>query len=143
MRGAGLAWADLTRCDLTGADLYEADLRGANLSEATLAGVNLRDAIYNEGTRWPSGFDPRSHGAVLVNDPVTEYSGCRGLLVVEIASCVLGLTAGYWIGWRRQLALDWMISTVLLGAVIALVLGLIGYVTVAIVIAGLRQPYLE
>jgi uncharacterized protein YjbI with pentapeptide repeats len=58
---ADLQGADLRQADLRGADLTGADLRGAILNRATLTG-----ARYNTHTRWPSGFDPERHGAILV-----------------------------------------------------------------------------
>jgi uncharacterized protein YjbI with pentapeptide repeats len=61
LRGAVLAGADLRGADLTGKDL-----RGANLTGAWLEGANLRGALYDRSTRWPAGFDPRAHGAILV-----------------------------------------------------------------------------
>jgi len=75
-RGTNLRRADLSQTDMTKADLREADLRGANLTDANLRradltgaqldGAVLTGAIYNRDTRWPSGFRPREHGAVLV-----------------------------------------------------------------------------
>jgi hypothetical protein len=72
----GAALVDAT---LTGANLKDAELTGANLTGARLAGSNLNGARYNskpeyvpyqgkfvleEPTRWPSGFDPRTAGAI-------------------------------------------------------------------------------
>ncbi|MCC2668927.1 MAG: hypothetical protein K0Q72_1398 [Armatimonadetes bacterium] len=56
---------------LNGADLTSANLRGANLCLATLSmarlnAVDLHGARYDASTRWPDGFDPAAHGAVLV-----------------------------------------------------------------------------
>ena len=83
--------ADLVSVALTNADLQFADLRGADLREARLrvidlirpgwrtptyveatrrrlklADVILTGARYDAHTRWPVGFDPQHHGAVLV-----------------------------------------------------------------------------
>jgi uncharacterized protein YjbI with pentapeptide repeats len=49
--------------DLSGARLSGADLRFANLWDANLTGVNLDYALYDDTTRWPSGFDPKRSGA--------------------------------------------------------------------------------
>ena len=73
LEAAILADADLARSDLAGAVLRDADLRGADLTEANLReadlrgakleGANLTGALYNQGTRWPEGFDPEAAGA--------------------------------------------------------------------------------
>lgn len=55
---ANLRWADLTSSKLNGADL-----RGANLSGANLEKADLTDALYNDETIWPQGFDPTATGA--------------------------------------------------------------------------------
>jgi uncharacterized protein YjbI with pentapeptide repeats len=91
LRGAWLAravleGATLTRADLSGAQLdlaalgdvrlQGARLTGADLRGAWLAGlgssprgVDFRGALYDRTTRWPVGFDPRRHGAVLTALP--------------------------------------------------------------------------
>jgi len=50
--------------DLPAANLSGATLEGTRFDDANLAGVNLKGAIYNEKTRWPAGFDPKSMGAI-------------------------------------------------------------------------------
>lgn len=65
---AQLLGADLREADLSMADLYKADLRGANLIKADLLNANLIGSKYNRFTKWPEGFDPSAHGAVLVED---------------------------------------------------------------------------
>jgi uncharacterized protein YjbI with pentapeptide repeats len=57
--------AVLRRAGMEGADLTRADLRGADLTGADL-GADLGDARYDANTRWPAGFDPRKHGAILM-----------------------------------------------------------------------------
>jgi uncharacterized protein YjbI with pentapeptide repeats len=64
LHGAHLAGARLLRSILWAAHLEEADLQGAILGRADLHG-----ALYDRGTRWPAGFDPRAHGAILVSAP--------------------------------------------------------------------------
>ena len=59
--GAHAASASLERADLRGALLYTTNLTGANL-----AGADLTGARYDIWTRWPSGFDPAEHGAILM-----------------------------------------------------------------------------
>lgn len=78
---ARLHRSNLTRSNLSRADMFEAmlqyaDLRsavmrdtrleGADLIRAKLDGADLAGAIYDVGTRWPMGFDPKAHGANLV-----------------------------------------------------------------------------
>lgn len=63
--------ATFIACDVQGADLARADLRGAriwqcDLSSAQLDDVILAGAYFDRFTRWPTGFDPQVHGAVLV-----------------------------------------------------------------------------
>jgi hypothetical protein len=91
LQGAQLQKADLHGADLTNIDLRGADLRGADLTGAklflTLADLQggppglpvptlnearrrvspkFTGAHYDVHTRWPNGFDPQRHGAVLV-----------------------------------------------------------------------------
>jgi uncharacterized protein YjbI with pentapeptide repeats len=66
-----LSHADLRQSNLRGTDLSAADLRAADLRDADLSGANLKDAklagaTYDANTHWPAGFDPRRHGAKLV-----------------------------------------------------------------------------
>ena len=73
MRGADLHRADLRLANLAGADLRGADLREVNLRGADLRGTDLREArlhradvglsLYDDGTRWPVGYDPLAGGA--------------------------------------------------------------------------------
>jgi uncharacterized protein YjbI with pentapeptide repeats len=46
---------------VAGATLMEANLTGADLT-----GARMHGAYYDAHTRFPAGFDPRAHGAVLV-----------------------------------------------------------------------------
>lgn len=69
LKDAGLHSADLSGADLTGANLEGAGLEGANLEGANMQGSNLRgavllNALYDEATLWPNGFDPSALGAV-------------------------------------------------------------------------------
>ena len=45
-------------------DLRGANLRGANLYGANLDGADLGQAVADEDTRWPKGFDPVAAGLV-------------------------------------------------------------------------------
>jgi uncharacterized protein YjbI with pentapeptide repeats len=69
LKDTGLHGAVLTGADLTGANLEGAGLEGANLEGANLQGANLRgavllNALYDEATIWPGGFDVAAQGAV-------------------------------------------------------------------------------
>ena len=69
LKDAGLHGAVLTRADLTSANLEGAGLEGANLEGANLQGANLRgavllNALYDEATIWPGGFDVAAQGAL-------------------------------------------------------------------------------
>jgi uncharacterized protein YjbI with pentapeptide repeats/membrane protein implicated in regulation of membrane protease activity len=69
LKDAGLHGAVMTGADLTGANLEGAGLEGANLEGANLQGANLRgavllNALYDEATSWPGGFDVAAQGAV-------------------------------------------------------------------------------
>jgi len=82
LSGANLSGANLTRtrfalANLQGANLRHADLRstdllGASTAPATRLGravwepANLTGARYDRLTRWPKGFDPLKHGAILI-----------------------------------------------------------------------------
>jgi hypothetical protein len=46
--------------DLAGTDLREADLKGADLS-----GADLKEAVADENTRWPEGFNPVAAGVIF------------------------------------------------------------------------------
>jgi uncharacterized coiled-coil protein SlyX len=68
---AHLQEADLRNADLTGAALPGADLRGAKLQGAILTGADLtnadlKDALYDDRTRWPEGYDPQKGGTLRV-----------------------------------------------------------------------------
>src|SRR5438094_10153551 len=66
LTGANLGRANLDSANLQGADLNDAKLQGAKLRGATLTGADLTGARYDVRTRWPKGFDPLQHGAILV-----------------------------------------------------------------------------
>ena len=42
------------------------NILGTNLTGADLIGADLTGARCNHRTRWPDGFDPVKHGALLV-----------------------------------------------------------------------------
>jgi uncharacterized protein YjbI with pentapeptide repeats len=64
--GTILKGADLRNAILTNADLRNVDLRNANLDNAVLDNVNLQGALYDEKTKFPSGFDVRSQEAFKI-----------------------------------------------------------------------------
>jgi len=55
--GGDLSEATLIDADLSDASLVGANLNGADLTGAHLEGTILRRVVYDEATRWPSGFD--------------------------------------------------------------------------------------
>jgi hypothetical protein len=66
LRGQDLRGMELQDAFLADVDLSDTDLRGVDLSAANLGGAYLVGARYDLHTRWPDGFDPRAHGAMLV-----------------------------------------------------------------------------
>jgi hypothetical protein len=71
LEGANLHGARMVGADLRGTSLAGAELTGADLTKATLdkngfEPAELTGARYDARTRWPKGFDPRQHGALLV-----------------------------------------------------------------------------
>jgi uncharacterized protein YjbI with pentapeptide repeats len=74
LRGAILDGAACRHTSFRGADLSKDNLggrtsfRGADLSSADLEGATLTDAVFDDMTKFPDGFDPRSHGMVHCED---------------------------------------------------------------------------
>lgn len=96
--GSNLERASLQGCDLravsfkgsnlTDTVFFAADLRGANFQDATIKNTNFQQArlenadlsgakiediqrmgaTYNKTTKWPEAFDPKSFGAVLIEE---------------------------------------------------------------------------
>ena len=64
LRGAHLGGANLQGATLLNVYLQGAKLYGANLRGAILVDVYLQGAKYNEHTKWPEDFDPKSAGAI-------------------------------------------------------------------------------
>jgi pentapeptide repeat protein len=58
---AEMGYANLEKAsftsDLSGAWLYGANLSGAHLDRADLEGAHLREAVADDDTKWPDGFD--------------------------------------------------------------------------------------
>lgn len=76
LRSANLAVANLGSAKLWNAHLESVDLRGANLKGAYLEGAflegaYLKGALYDDGTTFPEGFDPKECGMV-VSDRIDE-----------------------------------------------------------------------
>lgn len=61
-KAACLEKASLMSAVLIEADFSQADLSGADLSGANLTSTNLQDAIYDNDTKFPMGFDPKARG---------------------------------------------------------------------------------
>lgn len=66
LTGAVLYNALLDNADFTSSKLYGADLRWARLTGAKLDDADLTNAIYDNTTIWPQGFDPQKAGAFLI-----------------------------------------------------------------------------
>lgn len=64
--GAVFFDSTLDKADLTNADLTGADLRFTSMEDAKLDGAKLKNALYNDKTVWPDGFDPAKAGAYFV-----------------------------------------------------------------------------
>lgn len=60
-----LSGANLMFADIDGAEFYNAYLHGADI-RAYWGAIKLAGAQYTLKTKWPAGFDPSAHGAVLV-----------------------------------------------------------------------------
>ncbi|MBB5866675.1 hypothetical protein F4553_000054 [Allocatelliglobosispora scoriae] len=56
LRSANLHGANLSRAVLSRTNLTGADLRGADLNGADLNGADLSRVIFDDSTRWPSGY---------------------------------------------------------------------------------------
>jgi uncharacterized protein YjbI with pentapeptide repeats len=67
LQGANLRGADLRKANMVGASLEEANLSDADLSTAVMIFVQARGAVYTAATRWPDSYDPRAHGAILID----------------------------------------------------------------------------
>jgi uncharacterized protein YjbI with pentapeptide repeats len=57
LRWANLSGINLERANLRGANLLGAYLEDANLSAVNLEKANLLNALYNDKTVWPAGFN--------------------------------------------------------------------------------------
>ncbi len=68
LTGAILYNALLDRADLTGANLEGADLRWTRLTDVKLDQAILKNALYDNTTEWPEGFDPEKAGAFLIGE---------------------------------------------------------------------------
>lgn len=81
MVGANLRAVDLTGAFLDGADLskaylYRARLYGASLLDAKLEGTDLQEVLYDDRTRFPTGFRADRSGAYLMA-PNASLSGVQ------------------------------------------------------------------
>ncbi len=62
LQKADLVAAELKEANLTNADFAEANLCGADLAGAIIANTNFENAIYDDETIFPEGFEPKSAG---------------------------------------------------------------------------------
>ena len=67
--GAKFWGADLCHAKLDHAHLAGANLRAAKLEGASLEGAEITGAVFDRDTVWPTGFDVRGRGAVLLDGP--------------------------------------------------------------------------
>ncbi|MGB3513972.1 MAG: pentapeptide repeat-containing protein [Microcoleaceae cyanobacterium] len=74
LRGLNLRNANLTNADLSQADLSRFNLLEVNLKGANLKMVKMKEALYNETTIFPQGFNPAKLGAYLIA-PGASLSG--------------------------------------------------------------------
>lgn len=70
LREAKLGKANLHKADLRLADLRWADLRGADLTGAQLTDAKLTAVLYDNQTKFPSGFQPATQQMVLIGEGV-------------------------------------------------------------------------
>ena len=77
-RSGYLANLGIERVSFAGADLRGIDLRRVDLRGADLEGVWLKDAIYDNQTRWPTGFNFQNSGAVAT--PINNHTLIQGLI---------------------------------------------------------------
>jgi uncharacterized protein YjbI with pentapeptide repeats len=90
LHGIGLYDNDLSGWDFAGQDLTNANLCCSTLANANLTGANVKGAdfyqtvslasavfspqtLYNQWTRFPSGFDPQAAGLTFVTSPPGDF----------------------------------------------------------------------
>jgi ectoine hydroxylase-related dioxygenase (phytanoyl-CoA dioxygenase family) len=61
---ANLNKTSFVNSTLIDTNLTHTNLKGINFKTAKLINVNLRDAVFDSKTKWPSDFNPLSHGAI-------------------------------------------------------------------------------
>lgn len=63
-RHANFSGANLGRNNLGG----RSSIKGTDLTDANLEGANLADAVFDDATKFPTGFNPRERGLVHKNE---------------------------------------------------------------------------
>lgn len=63
LAGATFVGVDFAAIDLSGLDFSGSRFISCDLSHAKVGGATLKGATYSRTTTWPTGFDPRAHGA--------------------------------------------------------------------------------
>jgi len=82
LKGINLANRVLDNINLNGANLSEANLQGASLKGANLSDIqyesaNFNNAVYDQKTQFPTGFDPQAHGMRFepIVGPQADFQG--------------------------------------------------------------------
>jgi|GEM_PF-621297 len=90
----------LTEANLSGANLEGTALSGANLSKANLSNALLKEALYDQSTLFPIGFDPKTAGLVTsrpsseeLKEPDRYNAQLAELHQLSFASLALGMGA--------------------------------------------------
>lgn len=79
-----LVMANLQLADLKNANLSQTNLQAANLATTDLTNVNAAQAVYDQWTIFPQGFDPESHGFVFVESAIGDVDGIPGLTNTDL-----------------------------------------------------------
>lgn len=73
LTSANLSGANLAKCIITNADFENADFRSSNLTQTNLIDVrSLKGAIYNDETKFPNRFNPKTAQMIHEDDIKTK-----------------------------------------------------------------------
>jgi hypothetical protein len=103
LQGTDFEKAQMDRVDLRGADLRRIPPRSPGESssqeDANLSGASLNEAIWNEQTQWPEGFNPAGHPE-LVKDELLLAHAPEGTDVLVVVGGKLDAQEG----WDQRVA---------------------------------------